>query len=439
MKSSSKIVLRVEPRDGVMAPNLLREASYRLYKVTTWYSEIAARDFTDLSSETNNTTWQLLPGKTNTSRLSIGCRLSGGRGLLALPDGSGRLENLPVIALHRNGLGAVLAEGPGALVFDACYGPGATLDSAPDGLASTNADLRVPEIEMPALDRAIEELHLTNREAALAMHAINEFFMSKFTYTLGSQYRIGVGTNFTALSYFLSRSHSGHCEYFATATVLLLRRLGIPARYAVGYAVHEASGSAYIVREGDAHAWCLVWDKKAQTWRNFDTTPASWIEEEAHRKSPLQFLSDAWFRIRIEISRFWWNQGRVRQYALWALLPVLLFLLYRIIFRRRRRDHGQSAGAASATAWPGLDSEFYQLEKKLTERGLIRGASEPMADWLRRALADPALAAFNEPLQNLLRLHYRYRFDPNGLTSNDREALGREARACLATVTQRRK
>ncbi|MBT8330725.1 MAG: transglutaminase-like domain-containing protein, partial [Deltaproteobacteria bacterium] len=36
---------------------------------------------------------------------------------------------------------------------------------------------------------------------------------------------------------FLTRSRSGHCEYFATATVLLLRQAGIPARYARGYSV----------------------------------------------------------------------------------------------------------------------------------------------------------------------------------------------------------
>ena len=62
------------------------------------------------------------------------------------------------------------------------------------------------------------------------------------------------------MSRFLLRTRSGHCEYFATATVLLLRQLGIPARYAVGYAVHEATGRKYVVRQRDAHAWCLVWN-----------------------------------------------------------------------------------------------------------------------------------------------------------------------------------
>ena len=37
-------------------------------------------------------------------------------------------------------------------------------------------------------------------------------------------------------------------------------------------------------------------------------------------------------------------------------------------------------------------------------------------------------------LQELLRLHYRYRFDPNGLSQPDREALRREASGCLACM-----
>ncbi len=45
----------------------------------------------------------------------------------------------------------------------------------------------------------------------------------------------------------------------------MLRRLGVPARYAVGYYVHEGNGeNHYVVRERDAHAWCLVWNQSSQ-------------------------------------------------------------------------------------------------------------------------------------------------------------------------------
>jgi hypothetical protein len=48
----------------------------------------------------------------------------------------------------------------------------------------------------------------------------------------------------------------------------------------------------------------------------------------------------------------------------------------------------------------------------------------------------PALPEVSGALQELLRLHYRYRFDPRGLTPADREALRREATTCLAQLAR---
>lgn len=55
--------------------------------------------------------------------------------------------------------------------------------------------------------------------------------------------------------WFLFDYQAGFCNYYATAEVLLLRSLGIPARLVVGYAAGEYSGGRYIVRERHAHAW----------------------------------------------------------------------------------------------------------------------------------------------------------------------------------------
>jgi len=219
--------------------------------------------------------------------------------------------------------------------------------------------------------------------------------------------------------------------------VLLLRELGIPARYAVGYAVHEPSGRKYVVRQRDAHSWCLVWDKKNEVWQDFDTTPASWVEAEGQRASAFQFLSDCWSRISFEFSKLRWGQTRLRQYFLWALVPVLVLLLYQIIFRSRRRQRGPQKAQGASSAWPGFDSEFYQLEKQLVERGLPRSPSEPLSGWLLRAVGDPVFTDARAPMQDLLRLHYRYRFDPQGLSVSERELLRRNAQVCLATLAKR--
>jgi transglutaminase-like putative cysteine protease len=283
----------------------------------------------------------------------------------------------------------------------------------------------------------IAELHLKPQKRKQALRTLSAFFQDKDKFSYSTWQGLGrpMSTNETALGRFLLRTRAGHCEYFATATVLLLRQLGIPARYAVGYAVHENTGQKYVVRQRDAHAWCLVWNPTGRTWQDFDTTPASWVEVESKRASPLQFLSDGWSRIVFEFAKFRWGQTHLRQYILWALAPILALLLYQIIFRSRRRRHIPSPREPGATSlWPGLDSEFYQIERRLAERGAQRQPSEPLSVWLRRVSPNPALAEVRDRLRDLLRLHYRYRFDPEGLSQTDREALRREAARCFAKI-----
>jgi hypothetical protein len=446
LKLSAQIVIRLKTKNGDPPPAYLREASYRSYNLQTWRAGMAGNEFTDLQPERNNTTWVLLPGRTNRSTVNIACYL-GGRsqklsvpeGLLPLPTGCSRLENVPgsVASITANKTGAVLAAGPGLMIFDAGYGPGTTFDSPPD--AGTNhLDLTVPTNEAPALDQIISEMKISGATEERKLPAVQQFFAANFSYSTWLGPDKVARTNETALSRFLLHRRSGHCEYFATATVLLLRELGIPARYAIGYAVHEPSGQGYVVRERDAHAWCLVWNGPAQRWEGFDTTPASWVAEEGKRASAMQWFSDFWSWVRYQIAKLRWGQTNLRQYILWALIPVLALLLYQIIFRRgrRRRPQPKTGKSAAAIFWPGLDSEFYLLERTLAARGVPRQPSEPLSDWLTRALADPALTDLRQPWQELVRLHYRHRFDPRGLNGKEREALTREAKICLDMLSR---
>jgi len=127
-----------------------------------------------------------------------------------------------------------------------------------------------------------------------------------------------------------------------------------------------------------------------------------------------------------EFSRLRWGQTRLRQYILWTLVPVLAFLLYRIIFRSQRSRQRKLEENDTVTVWPGLDSEFYQLEKSLAEQGTARQTGEPLSNGLRRVAAAPALRELR-PLLGVLRLHYRYRLDPQGISGSERETLRHEA------------
>jgi transglutaminase-like putative cysteine protease len=61
------------------------------------------------------------------------------------------------------------------------------------------------------------------------------------------------------LIWVLFTSKKGFCNYYASAEVLMLRSVGVPARLAVGFAQGEYVNGLYIVRKRDAHAWPEVY------------------------------------------------------------------------------------------------------------------------------------------------------------------------------------
>jgi hypothetical protein len=78
---------------------------------------------------------------------------------------------------------------------------------------------------------------------------------------------------------FLFEKKKGYCEYFASATAVLLRLEGIPARYVRGFTVREANriGGHYAVREADAHAWVEAF-VPGRGWVEADATPGGEYE-----------------------------------------------------------------------------------------------------------------------------------------------------------------
>ncbi|MBQ9143023.1 MAG: transglutaminase domain-containing protein [Lachnospiraceae bacterium] len=81
-----------------------------------------------------------------------------------------------------------------------------------------------------------------------------------------------------AVEYFLETSQEGYCEHFASAGTLILRQLGVPARYATGYIAKtgnmKASDGKYEVSVLDsaAHAWTEVYLEN-YGWIPIEMTP----------------------------------------------------------------------------------------------------------------------------------------------------------------------
>ena len=243
----------------------------------------------------------------------IGLIEAGGLGALRLRGG----QPLVVYTVAHGGAGSeVLTAGTGGAGMD--WGP------HPD---DANNDHLVP-YQREALTRIADQLGLGRHDPTDphydphdACARLAHWFAAVFTYQTyqDQQSMQGPSSKHDPLLNFLEHSHAGHCEYFATATVLLLRAAGIPARYAVGWSVSERDGGRFLARARDAHAWTLVWD--GRRWSDLDTTPASWLGAETRPRTWLEALRDlgdeAWYRFALwrQVGGRWQAGGVPRRHG----------------------------------------------------------------------------------------------------------------------------
>ncbi len=77
------------------------------------------------------------------------------------------------------------------------------------------------------------------------------------------------------VDYFLFDLYRGYFDYHASAMVVMLRSLGVPARLAVGFAVRESdrdANGAYVVKDTNSYAWPEVYFPD-HGWVSFNPTP----------------------------------------------------------------------------------------------------------------------------------------------------------------------
>ena len=101
--------------------------------------------------------------------------------------------------------------------------------------------------------------------------SIEEYLASHYRYILEVDYP-PLGRDF--VSYFLLDSQEGYCSYFASSMAVLLRIVGIPARYVEGYRVSPDPSGVTVLTGEDAHAWVEVYFS-GLGWVSFDPTAAA--------------------------------------------------------------------------------------------------------------------------------------------------------------------
>jgi transglutaminase-like putative cysteine protease len=423
LKSSGRVLMRLETARASAPPRLLRQVSFDQYRRDTWLS---TRRMYAPVTEASPGRWELSPADsaTNSARLCI--VVPEARILLPLPAGAARARDLVAARLERNRFGNVR-------VWDCADPLQCWIDF--DGVYShepepSAKDLQVPGADEPAVQEIAQELGLSSMVPRDALLRVGTFFAERFRYEPGASRSASGATNVSLVAPFLTKTRAGHCEYFATSAALILRKAGIPARYAMGFAAVEPAGDrgSYRIRERHAHAWVLAYVDGR--WIDFDPTPGSWPAEEARHASMFSRVADMWAELKFKwattrvlpefsMQAVWWGAGGVGLVAIWTLWR-----------KRKTKLRKRPAGSVRPSyAWPGLDSEFFEVERSLRGRGLVRKSDETAAAWLARAAFKfPACARLRE----LVTLHYKYRFDPTGLSVEERRQLSEEARSWVS-------
>lgn len=369
VKLSERIVWRVRLQPA-NAPVRLRSGVFTYFSGQTW---IARQDaFTPLTPAPAPTTDQAILHLRGQSRKGVA--------LLPLPPATAQIHGAQG-RLERNPYGVVrLSDAPD--LIDLTASPGG-LEAPPQA-----ADLALPPRYHQLLPRIPQLAALASASEHQRLAGLQDWFSANFRYTLflGSSKNAQEGRD---LEQFLLEDRAGHCEYFASATVLLLRGLGIPARYVTGYAVQEYSPleDAFLVRQRHAHAWAEAYVDGR--WVEVDTTPATWLAEEEQRTPFWQPVSDLLSYLWQRIGE--WRQniviGDLQRPAL-GLIAVVLAVLAGFLLRRLRRA---STNAKTGNTAPNHCAQtperiaLDQLEAEFAARGLPpRHATEPPQRWLKR-------------------------------------------------------
>ena len=249
--------------------------------------------------------------------------------------------------------------------------------------------------------------------------AIERHLREDFKYTTDLEQ---VDTTLTPLDDFLFVRKEGHCEYFATAMAVMMRSLGLPARYVQGFygGHYNRFGDYLAISHGDAHSWVEVYFNGVEEWVTFDPTPAA--SGPNRRRAglwwTLSMYADAlrlkWFRYVIEYDLNKQFEA-VRKAARWfprvfappragsrgeavdivrrikerpgALLGliVLLLLIGGVVgayLRQRRRGSHRGRGGRSAIH---RSSRLYErLLRLLERRGHSKNPSDTALEFLRR-------------------------------------------------------
>ena len=302
----------------------------------------------------------------------------------------------------------------------------------PDSLlAPSEGDLMVGERYLPLIDSVIVAMQLRGTVSvdsivadsvvlaksmpdSLVLQKMLAYYLTNFTYslTVPGISRWGGAQN-EPLAVFW-REKQGFCEYYATLSALVLRRLGIPARYVTGFANPEiVEGLPYsIFRRKHSHAWVEAYVDNR--WVIFDPTPPI-LPQFADAPS---WWSVKWEGVRGRFARVmhalkegewrrivdsWQNQSTalLESSILYAMLIILVagFAGRKIYIAYKLSSKNRAYVSARSLEWV---NKLNRAERDLTRAGFRREPGETVGKFAARVrIALSHLAEDQIPLKKI--------------------------------------
>jgi transglutaminase-like putative cysteine protease len=275
--------------------------------------------------------------------------------------------------------------------------------------APTELDRTVPARLAPKLRELALEWAAGAGDDRARVQALVRHLHEDFTYTLD---RPVTPRGQSVLLDFLLVHREGHCEFFASAFVVLARALGIPARLVAGYRVveHNGFGGYAVVRAKHAHAWGEAYvpdasDPTRSAFEVFDPTPAAPTLAESSDRSVAAFFDYLW----TSLVAFYEAAVATPERTVPVLGGAALVAFIVRAVRNRRRQARKVEDDVDAP--PGA---FVQFEERLAKEGFVRDRAETL-----ESLAGRLEVGGREPMSRALRRYARARYGVGEASEHD--------------------
>ncbi len=233
--------------------------------------------------------------------------------------------------------------------------------------------LQLPEdLPQRVRDLAREVSEQTSERPAEVVMAVDAHLKINYDYDDDAA-ELPEGEDF--VDHFLFEEQRGYCQHFATAMVVMLRTLDIPARLVTGFTAGEyiESHDVYEIRDQDAHAWVEVYFEDSG-WIDFDPTP----DAEETEQTLAGGISESFGQLGAMLSSAanWARQNAIR---LSAIIFSTVGLLAAMVLGGRWYHRRLTPLRRNATASERIVHAYNQALRWLEREGIERPPS--LAPW----------------------------------------------------------